>query len=556
MHNVLLATILLPAAGALVAWLLASRGKATVRMVALVTAGLTLALAAHLVIQYWLEQGLQGNYALHEFFWLGEAARVHFAFGLDGLSVWMFGLSALLTFSAVLVSWDAVADRPAGFYALLLLLASGMIGVFAARDIIMFYIFFEFTLIPLFFLIGIWGHEERRYAANKFFLFTFTGSVLALLGLIGIVLWAYNASGTLTFSIPQLHDLLGQHPIPMDSAHGYLQFWIFVALVAGFAVKVPLVPLHTWLPLAHTQAPTGGSIDLAGILLKLGTYGILRFCLPMLPDATAMCMPIIMWLAVIGIIYGALVSLVQKDLKKLIAYSSVSHMGFVILGFFALNAIGLQGGILQMINHGLSSAGLFAVVGMVYERYHTRQISELGGLSKRTPILATFMLIFVMSSIGLPGLNGFVGEFLILLGTFQRAWAEAPGPLGPQLLVIAVLAVSGVVLGAWYMLWMVQRVFFGPLKEGHISQGDADRVRDLSWHEILALSPLVVLIVWIGVYPALFLKPIEPAVDIITARTTQPLEKFYAVQPQSKENHIEQAKTNSQKSATQTAATN
>ena len=239
----------------------------------------------------------------------------------------------------------------------------------------------------------------------------------------------------------------------------------------GFAVKVPLVPLHTWLPLAHVQAPTGGSIDLAGILLKLGTYGILRFCLPMLPDATAMCMPGCMWLAVIGIIYGALVSLVQSDMKKLVAYSSVSHMGFVILGFFALNQLSLQGGILQMINHGLSSAGLFAIVGMIYERYHTRQISELGGLAKRTPLLATFMVLFAMSSIGLPGMNGFVGEFMILLGMFQRAWADAPGPLGPQLIVIAVLAVSGVVLGAWYMLWMIQTRVLRPAERGsHFSR--------------------------------------------------------------------------------------
>lgn len=532
MHHVLLATIFLPSAGALVAWSLASRGKAAVRLCALVTAGLTLALAAHLVIQYMLDHGtLRGDYAVANFDWLGEAVKIHFAFGLDGLSVWLFGLSALLTFTAVLVSWDAIVDRPAGFYALLLLLETGMIGVFAARDIILFYIFFEFTLIPLYFLIGIWGHEERRYAANKFFLFTFTGSVLALLGLIGIVLWVYNSSGELTFSIPQLHEALGAHPIPMDAQHGYLQLWIFLALVAGFAVKVPFVPLHTWLPLAHTQAPTGGSIDLAGILLKLGTYGILRFCLPMLPDATAMCMPWILWLAVVGIIYGALVSLVQSDMKKLIAYSSVSHMGFVILGFFALNAISLQGGVLQMINHGLSSAGLFAIVGMIYERYHTRQISELGGLAKRTPLLAAFMLIFTMASIGLPGLNGFVGEFLILLGTFQRAWAEAPGPLGPQLIVIAVLAVSGVVLGAWYMLWLVQRVFFGPLKEAHVSGSDAERIRDLSWHEILALAPLVVFIVWIGVAPKQFLEPIAPAVTQITERTTQPLKEYYAIEP-------------------------
>ncbi len=412
-----------------------------------------------------------------------------------------------------------------------------MLGVFAARDIILFYIFFEFTLIPLYFLIGIWGSEQRRYAANKFFLFTFAGSVLALLGIIGIVLWVYNnpldpSKGPhLTFSIPELHAALGFHPIPMDAQHGYLQLLIFVALIAGFAVKVPLVPLHTWLPLAHTQAPTAGSIDLAGILLKLGTYGILRFCLPMLPTATALCMPILLWMALAGIIYGALVSLVQSDMKKLIAYSSVSHMGFVILGFFALNRLGLEGGILQMVNHGLSTGGLFAVVGMVYERYHTREIRELGGLAKRIPRLTTFMLLFTMASIGLPGLNGFVGEFLILLGMFQRAWVDAPGALGPQLIVIAVLAVSGVVFGAWYMLWMVQRVFFGPLKEGHLSAAEAESVRDLSGREVLALTPLMVFIVWIGIYPQLFLGPIAPAVDRITQRTNGPLEEFYAAKP-------------------------
>jgi NADH-quinone oxidoreductase subunit M len=538
MPNLLLITIFLPLVGAGVICLLAPGGKSAARQSALVTAGLTLGLAGWMLVRYWMDLRLQGEYAVQDFDWFASGANIRLSFGLDGLSVWMFGLSALLTFVAVLASWQAIEDRAPAFYALMLLLGTGMLGVFAARDIILFYIFFEFTLIPLYFLIGIWGHEERRYAANKFFLFTFAGSVLALLGLIGIVLWVYNhpldpaAGPRLTFSIPELHAALGIHPIPMDAEHGYLQLLIFLALVAGFAVKVPLVPLHTWLPLAHTQAPTGGSIDLAGILLKLGTYGILRFCLPMLPSATAMCMPILLWLALAGILYGALVSLVQTDLKKLIAYSSVSHMGFVILGFFALNQLGLQGGILQMVNHGLSSAGLFAVVGMVYDRYHTRQISELGGLAKRTPLLATFMLVFTMSSIGLPGLNGFVGEFMILLGMFQRAWVDAPGPLGPQLIVIAVLAVSGVVLGAWYMLWMVQRVFFGPLKEGHLLPGEAQKVRDLSGREALALAPLVVFIVWIGVYPKLFLEPIAPAVDRITERTNGPLQEYYAAKPQ------------------------
>jgi NADH-quinone oxidoreductase subunit M len=540
MQNLLLVTVFLPALGAGVVSLLAPRGRAVVRQTALATAAVNLVLALWLVVQYGIDASFATPYALSEFDWFGSSANIRLSFGLDGLSVWMYALSALLSFTAVLVSWDAVVDRPAGFYALLLLLETGMMGVFSARDIILFYIFFEFTLIPLYFLIGMWGHEERRYAANKFFLFTFTGSVFALLGLIGIVLWVYNhpvdpaAGPTMTFSIPELHAALGVHPIPMDAAHGYLQLLIFLALVAGFAVKVPIVPLHTWLPLAHTQAPTGGSIDLAGILLKLGTYGILRFCLPMLPDASALCMPIILWLAVVGIVYGALVSLVQTDLKKLIAYSSVSHMGFVILGFFALNQLSLQGGILQMVNHGLSSAGLFAVVGMIYERYHTRQINELGGLAKRTPVLAVFMLIFTMASIGLPGLNGFVGEFLILVGMFQRAWTDAGSLIGTQLMVIAVLAVSGVVLGAWYMLWMVQRVFFGPLKEAHLSETAAREIRDLSRHEIFALAPLAVLIVWIGIFPSLFLRPITPAADEIIARTKQPLEKLYASGPANK----------------------
>jgi NADH-quinone oxidoreductase subunit M len=533
-QNLLIITIFLPLIGAFVAWMLAARGKQAVRQSALITSVLTLGTAVVLLIQYWNDSRFQEPYALTEFDWFGTTANIRLSFGLDGLSVWMFGLSALLTFTAVLVSWDAIDDRPAGFYALLLLLECGMLGVFCARDIILFYIFFEFTLIPLYFLIGIWGHEERRYAANKFFLFTFAGSVLALLGLIGIVLWVYHhpldpaAGKVLTFSIPELHQALGANPIPMDADHGYLQLLIFIALIAGFAIKVPLVPLHTWLPLAHVQAPTGGSIDLAGILLKLGTYGILRFCLPMLPDATAMCMPIMLWLALAGIIYGALVSLVQADMKKLIAYSSVSHMGFVILGFFALNRLGLEGGILQMVNHGLSTAGLFAIVGMIYERYHTRQISELGGLAKRTPILATFAVLFTMASIGLPGMNGFVGEFFILAGMFQRAWIDAPGALGPQLMVIAVLAVSGVVLGAWYMLWMVQRVFFGPLKEPHSSHGHAHEVRDLTPHEICALAPLLVFIVWIGLYPKFFLTPISPAVTEILARTDKPLNDYYA----------------------------
>ncbi len=366
------------------------------------------------------------------------------------------------------MSWESIKDRPAGFYGLLLLLETGMLGVFAAGDIILFYIFFEFTLIPLFFLIGIWGSEDRRYAANKFFLFTFAGSVLTFLGLITIVIWQYSATHQLTFSISQLTAALAQHPLPNDAAHGYLQLAVFLALFAGFAIKVPLFPLHTWLPLAHTQAPAAGSVLLAGVLLKLGCYGFLRFSLPLCPAATAICLPWLLWLAVIGIIYGALLALAQTDIKRLVACSSVSHMGFVMLGIFAINPLGLQGGVLQMINHGISTGALFALVGMIYDRYHTRTIAEFGGLARKLPRLAFFFVLFTLSSIGLPGLNGFAGEFLILAGMFQRGWSQSPAGMNWQLLGIAVIAVFGVVLGAWYMLWLVQRLFFGLLREPEV----------------------------------------------------------------------------------------
>jgi len=299
-----------------------------------------------------------------------------------------------------------------------------------------------------------------------------------------------------------------------------VQIGIFIALFAGFAIKVPLFPLHTWLPLAHVQAPTAGSVILAGVLLKIGTYGFMRFSVPMLPEATAACMPWLLWLSVIGIVYGALLALAQTDIKRLIAYSSISHLGYCMLGIFALNRLAVQGGVLQMVNHGLSTGGLFALIGMIYERYHTRQIADLGGLARRTPILAFFMLVMTLSSIGLPGLNGFVGEFLILLGMFQRGFADAPAAWAGQYRVIAVLAVSGVVLGAWYMLLMVQRVFFGPLREP-IAEPDAAPIRDLSFREIAALTPLVVFIVWIGLWPNFFLKRIQPTVNALTAAAAE-----------------------------------
>jgi NADH-quinone oxidoreductase subunit M len=553
MENWLILTIFLPLIGAGLVWLLGKSDRADVRQSALVTSLVTLGLAAWLVVGY-PRDGL--DFAVSDHPWLGDGAstvNIHFSLGLDGLSLWLFALSALLTVTSVLVSWEAITDRRPTFYGLLLVLETGMLGVFAARDIILFYIFFEFTLIPLFFLIGMWGSEERRYAAVKFFLFTLAGSLLTFLALLAIVLWHRYETGNLTFFIPELVAGLREHPIPNDYSHGYLQLLIFLGLFAGFAIKVPLFPFHTWLPLAHVQAPTAGSVILAGILLKIGTYGFLRFSVPMLPDATAQCMPWILWLSVAGIIYGALVALAQSDIKRLIAYSSVSHLGFCMLGIFALNPLGLQGGTLQMINHGLSTGGLFAIVGMLYERYHTRQIADLGGLTRRLPILAFFMLVFTFSSIGLPGLNGFVGEFLLLTGAFQLAWAGSPEMLGSELLWITVLAVSGVVLGAWYMLYLVQRVFFGPLREpahhrshsssehqqthgghkadvAHHHDGDAPLSpgpSDMNRREILALAPLLVFIVWIGVYPKYFLDVIGPSVDPLGGPPTNRMYQIY-----------------------------
>ena len=518
--NLLLVTIFLPLAGAALISLLYRKGQVPARWIALVCSGAALLLTARLVAT--------DKVTPYDHAWLPSSIiDIHFSVGLDGLGLWMFALSALLTVTGVLVSWEDIRERAPAFYALLLMLETGLLGVFTARDIILFYIFFEFTLIPLFFLIGIWGHEERRYAAMKFFLFTLAGSMLTFLGLLAIVLWNYYAGEpghrVLTFFIPDLIAGLARHPIDPRT-----QLWIFLALFAGFAIKVPLFPLHTWLPLAHVQAPTAGSVDLAGILLKIGTYGFLRFSMPLLPEATVACMPWILWLAVVGIIYGGLVALAQTDMKRLIAYSSVSHLGFCMLGMFALNDLGVKGGVLQMVNHGISTGGLFALVGMIYERYHTREIGQLSGLARRTPWLAAFMLIFTLASIGLPGTNGFVGEFLILLGMFQRGWAAAPEVWALQWKIISVIAVLGVVLGAWYMLWLIERVFFGPLRETEHKSGDPP-VQDLKPREILALSPLVVLIFWIGLQPQYFLERMNPELDNVAKIVSNAFDKKYGL---------------------------
>ncbi|MCA9179400.1 MAG: NADH-quinone oxidoreductase subunit M [Planctomycetales bacterium] len=509
----LLISILLPLFGAVAVATVLSRTD--VRQIALGIAIVTM-LCSLLVVNRFDPQSeavAAGEFAALQSRWLPESTGVdlQFSLAIDGLGIWLYGLSTILMLTAILVSWEAITERRPLFYAMLLLLESGCLGVFAARDLLLFYVFFEFTLIPLFFLIGIWGSEDRRYAATKFFVFTLAGSLVTFIGLLAIVAHAASVSnGAITFSIPHLTNVLQANPMPVST-----QKLIFIALFAGFAIKVPLFPLHTWLPLAHVQAPTAGSVFLAGILLKIGTYGFLRFSIPMLPDASVALAPVLLWLSVIGIIYGAFVALAQTDMKRLIAYSSVSHLGFVVLGLFALNAIAIQGATLQMINHGISTGALFAIIGMLYERYHTRSIDSYSGLSKKMPIMAFFMLLFTFSSIGLPGLNGFAGEIMILLGTFQRAFGSQAGLIGGQR-IVAVLAVSGVVLGAWYMLWLVKRVFFGTFREP--CQKAAHESRDLCFREIAALVPLAILVFWIGLYPKYFLDRMAPTLNASTSQ--------------------------------------
>jgi NADH-quinone oxidoreductase subunit M len=534
----LLLTILTPLVGAVVAWSLGSRGLAAVRQSAAISTLVTLGLAGWLVLRYLADPtaALGIPFARMEAPWLTSGFYdVRLSLGLDGLSLWMFALSALLSVTAVFVSWEAITDRPVGFYALLLVLEAAMLGVFAARDVLLFYVFFEFTLVPLFFLIGIWGHEERRKAAVKFFVYTLAGSLLTFLGLLAIILWNTAHTGTVTFDIEALTDATVIHPLPMTAAGGWLQMVVFLALLAGFAVKVPIVPLHTWLPLAHVEAPTGGSVDLAGVLLKIGIYGFLRFSIPMLPEATAAAAPWLFGLGVVGIIYGALVALVQTDLKRLVAYSSVSHMGYVVMGLFALTPVAVEGANLQLVNHGLASAGLFAIVGMLYERFHTRSIANLGGIAAKAPWLAVFFMLFTFSSIGLPGLNGFVGEFLILAGSFQRAWSGVSAAWQGWYLSLALVAVVGVVLGAWYMLWAVQRVFFGPSREPprHDAHGHGETVErlDLRWHEFVALAPLAVFVLWIGLVPQTFLEPVSAAVRGSTASAAAAFAESMAAEP-------------------------
>jgi NADH-quinone oxidoreductase subunit M len=410
---------------------------------------------------------------------------ISYAVGVDGVSLFLVLLTTLLTPLVVLWSWGDVTKRAKAYFMLLLVLETGMSGALLATDLFLFYVFWELMLIPMYLIIGVWGGPRRIYAAVKFVLFTLVGSLLMLVAILYLAA-ATRAAGPLSFAYERMLAL------DLTTAE---QTWLFAAFALAFAVKVPLFPLHTWLPDAHVEAPTGGSVILAGVLLKMGTYGFLRFALPLFPEAAVQAGPLLVGLAVSGVVYGAVVAMMQSDLKKLVAYSSVSHLGYVMLGLFAFNVEGVVGGLYQMLSHGISTGALFVAVGVIYERRHTRAIAEFGGLWRQVPIYAAIFLVVTLSSVGLPGLNGFVGEFLIMLGAFAR-WPAATA-----------VAASGVVLAAVYMLWMYQRVMFGPL-----ANPENQNVRDLSMREIAVFAPLVVLILVMGVYPEPFHRRMEPAV--------------------------------------------
>ena len=417
-----------------------------------------------------------------------------YSFGIDGISMLLILLTTLLGFISILSSWSAITERVREYYCYFLLLQVGMIGVFMALDFFLFYVFWEVMLVPMYFIIGVWGGPRRLYAAIKFFLYTLAGSVLLLLGILSLYFYQESVSGVWSFDILAMQQL----NIPLG-----LQTWIFAAMFFGFAIKVPMFPFHTWLPDAHVEAPTAGSVILAAILLKMGTYGFVRFSLPILPEATMYFLYPLLVLSVIGIIYGALVAMMQKDMKKLVAYSSVSHLGFCMLGIFVATPVALEGGILQMINHGISTGALFLIVGIIYERRHTRMIADFGGLSVIMPVYATIFLIMTLSSIGMPTLNGFIGEFMVLQGVFAdstyRLWA--------------VWGAVGIVLGAAYMLWLYQRVMFGKLEhEGN------QNLPDLNRRELATFIPLIILAFWIGLYPKTFLDYLHDPVNQIVER--------------------------------------
>jgi len=423
--------------------------------------------------------------------WIPSIGAEYFL-GVDGFSTLMVLLTTLIGAIAILSSWTAITERVKEFYVCMLVLQTGMLGAFVSLDFLLFFLFWEVMLVPMYFLIGIWGSDRRLYSAIKFFLYTLVGSVVMLLGILALYFHYHTVTGVYSFDITKFHQL----NLPFD-----LQWWIFLAFFLGFAIKVPMFPFHTWLPDAHTDAPTAGSVILAAILLKMGTYGFIRFSLPIMPEATRHFVPIMVGLSIVGIVYGALCAMAQHDWKRLVAYSSVSHLGMAMLGMFALTPVGVAGSIMQQINHGISTGALFMIVGIVYERRHTREISEYGGLSKVMPVYAAVFMVMTLSSIGLPALNGFIGELLILQGVFvvSKVWAA--------------FAATGIVLGAAYMLWLYQRTMFGK-----IDNPKNERLADLSLREVATFVPLIALAVWIGLYPSPVLQRLDSTVKTVVAR--------------------------------------
>jgi NADH-quinone oxidoreductase subunit M len=474
--------LFLPLVGALVLLGLSSARHIAIRGCALVVMLLTFAVSVVLFVLF--DADLPQMQFRERAAWISSLG-IHYDLGVDGISLPLVLLTTFLSPLALLGAWQSIETKVKEFAIFLLVLETAMLGVFLALDLFLFFIFWEAMLIPMYFLIGVWGGEQRIYATVKFVLYTMAGSAVMLVGILALYFLNLEHTGQQSFNLFDFYRL----PLTLG-----WQKLLFVAFFLSFAIKVPLFPFHTWLPDAHVEAPTAGSVILAGVLLKMGTYGFIRFCLPLFPQATEVYAPWVSLLAVIGIIYGALVAMVQPDAKKLIAYSSVSHLGFVILGIFSGTMAGLQGSIIQMVNHGLSTGALFLLVGMIYDRRHTRLIADYGGLWQQTPLFAVFFLVVMFSSIGLPGLNGFVGEFLILLGAFETQRT------------FAVFAALGVILGAVYMLWLYQRLMFGD-----ITHEANRRLTDLSGREIALLVPIVVLMFWIGIYPGTFLRKMDAA---------------------------------------------
>ena len=478
-----------PLAGAVLLLFVNKNSTNAIRWIANGFAGLGFLVS--LPLWFWLDMATPDWQFVERHEWI-PSIGAEYLVGVDGFSSLLILLATLMGLIAILSSWTAITTRVKEYYIFLLVLQTGMIGAFVSLDFLLFFLFWEVMLVPMYFLIGIWGSDNRLYSAIKFFLFTLVGSVVMLLGILAVYFYHHEVTGIYSFDITRFHQL----NMPFD-----LQWWVFLAFFLGFAVKVPMFPFHTWLPDAHTDAPTAGSVILAAVLLKMGTYGFIRFSLPILPEATRAAVPWVVTLCIIGIVYGALVAMAQRDWKRLVAYSSVSHMGRVMLGMFALNAVGITGSIVQQINHGISTGGLFLLVGVVYERRHTREISEYGGLSKVMPAYAAIFLVMTMSSIGLPTLNGFIGEILILQGIFvvNKIWAA--------------FAATGIVLGAAYMLWLYQRTMFGT-----VDNPKNETLPDLNLREWATFIPLLILAVWIGLYPKPFIDRLDSSVVRVMTR--------------------------------------